>query len=138
MLNSLNILNWFIDSAHQVHEVCKGHTDGALTLGQGAVISKSSEQKMNTKSSSETELIGVDDLLPTVLWAKYFTETQGYNVEHNIIHQDNKCTLKMLINGKKSCTPRSKHIKAKFFWEGLHIMMTMKLSLQNTRRRTCG
>ena len=38
-----------------------------------------------------------------------------YNVEHNIIHQDNESTLRMLINGKKSYTPRSKHIKAKFF-----------------------
>ena len=67
--DSLNILNWFIDSAHQVHEDSKGHSGGSLTLGQqGAVISKSSEQKMNTKSSSETELVGVDDLLPTVRW----------------------------------------------------------------------
>ena len=39
-VDSLNILNWFIDSAHQVHEDCKGHTGGALTLGQGAVISQ--------------------------------------------------------------------------------------------------
>ena len=116
-MDSLNILDWFIDSAHQVHEDCKGHTCGALALGQGAVISKSSGQKMmNTKSSSETELVGVDDLLPTVLWTKYFIEAQGYNVEHNIIHQDNESTLKMLINGKKSCTLRSKHIKA-IFWQ---------------------
>ena len=66
-VDSLNILNWFMDSAHQVHVDCKGHTGGALTLGQGAVISKSPGQKMNTKSSSETDLVGVDDLLPTVL-----------------------------------------------------------------------
>ena len=65
--DSLNILNLFIDSAYQVHEDCKGHTGEALTLGQGAVISKSSGQKMNTKNSSETELVGVDDLLPMVL-----------------------------------------------------------------------
>ena len=117
--DSLNILNLFIDSAYQVHEDCKGHTGGALTLGQGAVISKSSGQKMNTKSSSETELVGVDDLLPAVLWTKYFIEAQGYNVEHNIIHKDNESTLRMLINGKKSCTPGSKHIKAKSFGKRL-------------------
>ena len=99
-VDSLNILNWFIDSAHQVHEDCKGHTGGALTLGQGAVISKSPGQKMNTKSSSETELVGVDDLLPTILWTKHFIEAQGYDIEHIIIHQDDKSTLRMLINGK--------------------------------------
>ena len=112
-VDSLNNLNWFIDSAHQVHEDCKWHTGEELTLGQGAVISKSSGQKMNTKSSSETELVGVDNLLPTVLWTKYFIKAQGYNVEHSIIHQDNEFTLRMLINGKKSCTPQSKHIRAK-------------------------
>ena len=110
---SLNILNWFIDSAHQVHEDCKGRTGGALTLGQGSVIKKSSGQKMNTKSSSETELVGVDDLLTTVLWTKYFIGAQRYNVEHSMIHQDNESTLRMLMNGKKSCTPQSKHIRAK-------------------------
>ena len=44
-VDSLSILNWFIDSAHQVHEDCKGHTGQAQALGQGAVISKSSRQK---------------------------------------------------------------------------------------------
>ena len=97
-VDGLNILKWFIDSAHQMHEDCKGHTGGALTLGQQAVISKSPGQKMNTKSSSETELVGVDDLLPTVLRAKYFIEAQGYDVERNIIHQNNESTLGMLIN----------------------------------------
>ena len=76
-VDSLNILNWFIDFVYQVHKDCKGHNGGALTLGQGTIISKSSGQKMNTKSSSETELVGVDDLLPTVLWTKYFIEVQG-------------------------------------------------------------
>ena len=98
-----------------MHDDCKGHTGGVLILGKGAALSKSSGQKINTKSSSEAELVGVDDILPTILWAKYFIEAQGYDIEHNIIHQDNESTLRMINNGKKSCTARSKHIKAKFF-----------------------
>ena len=81
-VDSLNILNWFIDSAHQVHEDCKGYTGGALTLGQGAAISKSSGQNMITKGSSEIELVDVDDILPTVLWTTSFIEAQGYDVEY--------------------------------------------------------
>ena len=104
-VDSLNTLNWFIDSAHQVHEDYKGHTSGSLTLGQGAVISKLSGQTMNTKSSSETELVGVDDLLSTILWTKYFIEAQGCDIEHNIIHQYNESMFRMLIDSKKSCTP---------------------------------
>ena len=108
-------LNWFIDSAHQVHDDCKGHTGGALTFGKGAVISGSKAQKINTKSSSECELVGVDDFLPTILWARYFMEEQGYEIKQNTIHQDNESTLRLLVNGKRSSTPRTRHIKAKYF-----------------------
>ena len=111
----MSILNRFIDSAHQVHADCKGHTDGALILGKRVVLSKLAGQKINTKSSSGTELVGVADLLPTVLWTKYFIEALGNNIEHNIIHQDNESTLRMLINDKKRCTPRTNHIKVIFF-----------------------
>ena len=91
------------------------------------------------KKISETELVGVNDLLTMVLWTKYFIEAQGCNLEHNIIHQDNESTLRMLINRKKSCTPRSKQIKAKFFWQRI-ITTKVKLSLQNAtrRKRKCG
>ena len=114
-VDSLHILNWFIDASHQIHDDCKGHTGAGLTLGKGAVLSKSGRQKGNTKSTAETELQAVSDYLPTVLWGKYFVEAQGYTIEHNIIHQDNESTLRLLINGKKSSTPRTKHIKAHFF-----------------------
>ena len=66
-VDSLDIMNWFIDSSHQIHEDCKGHTGAALTLGKGAVLSKSSGQTGNTKSTAETELQGVSEYLPTVL-----------------------------------------------------------------------
>merc|ERR1712194_658146 len=34
-VDNLSTLNWFIDASHQVHDDCKGHTGGALTLGKG-------------------------------------------------------------------------------------------------------
>ena len=67
------------------------------------------------KSSSECELVGVGDFLPTILWARYFMEEQGYDIKQNTIHQDNESTLRLLINGKTSSTPRTKHIKSKYF-----------------------
>ena len=133
----MSILNRFIDSAHQVHADCKGHTDGALILGKRVVLSKLAGQKINTKSSSGTELVGVADLLPTVLWTKYFIEALGNNIEHNIIHQDNESTLRMLINDKKRCTPRTNHIKVFFFWQRT-TTTTKKLSLQNATQKNVG
>ena len=59
---NLSTLNWLIGASHQVHENCKGHTGGALTPGKGVATSSCRGQKPNTKSSTETELVGTDDL----------------------------------------------------------------------------
>ena len=85
-------------------------------LGEGAVVSSSKKQKINTRSSTETELVGVDDAMPTVLWCLYFIQEQGYNMTHAIIYQDNKSAILLETNGKMSSSGRTKHIKTKFFF----------------------
>ena len=42
-------------------------------------------------------------------------EEQGYDIKHDTIYQDNESTLRLLVNGKRSSTPRTRHIKAKYF-----------------------
>ena len=37
-------------------------------------------QKIDTNSTDETELVDVDDYLPTVLWGKYCVKLQGYTI----------------------------------------------------------
>jgi hypothetical protein len=98
------------------HWDCKGHTGIMMSLGKGAVISKSSKQKINTKSSTETELVGTDDGLSPCLHSRYFIEAQGYTVDQNIIFQDNQATMRLEINGVRSSSKRTKHIKAKYFF----------------------
>ena len=65
-----------------------------MTFGKGAVTSFFQKQKINTKSSIEAELIGVDDALPQMLWALYFIEVQGYTVKKNELLQDNQSAIK--------------------------------------------
>jgi hypothetical protein len=60
------ILKWYIDGSHGVHEH-EEPTGGGLTMGTGYPITTSTTQKINTKSSTETEIVGVDDLMPAVL-----------------------------------------------------------------------
>jgi hypothetical protein len=57
---------------------------------------------MNVRSSTEGELVAVDDAAAMILWTKQFLEAQGYNVDKNIIYQDNKSTILLETNGKKS------------------------------------
>ena len=87
-----------------------------MTMGKGATISKSSKQKINTKSSAETEIVGADDMLSTALWSKYFIEDLGYTVEHNIMYQDNQASIRLEINGPASSSKRTKHTKRGFFF----------------------
>ena len=58
----------------------KSHTGGVLMMGKGAIHAGSTKQKLNTRSSTEAEIVGVDDLMPQVLWTRYFMEAQGYKV----------------------------------------------------------
>lgn len=114
-VDSLSSINWFIDGSHQIHDDCRGHTGSIMTLGRGAISSTSRKQKINTKSSTETELVAVHDKLGDVLWMRYFLESQGYTIDENIIHQDNMSTLSLEKNGRVSGSSRTKHIRAKYY-----------------------
>ena len=63
-VNDLGILKWYVDGAHNVHWDCKGHAGAMFTLGEGAVSSYSRKVKHNTRSSTETELVGANMYMP--------------------------------------------------------------------------
>ena len=71
------IIRWWIDVSYAVHEDMKGHTGAALSLGKGAIYSGSWKQRLVSRSSTESEVVGVYDVLPQVLWTKQFLEEQG-------------------------------------------------------------
>ena len=64
-----------------------------MSFGLGAAISGSNKQKLNTRSSTEAELVGVDDIIAKVLWTKLFMEDQGFEIDQNIVYQDNKSAM---------------------------------------------
>jgi hypothetical protein len=74
--------------------------------GEGTVQSISRKQKLNTKSSTESELVGAHDVSIMILWTKLFLEEQGYEIEKNILYQDNSAIL-LETNGKKSSCKRT-------------------------------
>ena len=54
-----------------------------MSLGRGSVIIMSKNQKINTQSLVEADIIGAKDALPGALWTCYFTEEQGFTVKNN-------------------------------------------------------
>ena len=107
---------WSVDAAFAVHSDMRGHTGAHMTMGQGTVVSMSSKQKINTRSSTEAELVGVDQPLPLILWSRLFSTAQGMKIDDNILYQDNESAIRMEKNGKASCTKRTKHIEIRYFY----------------------
>ena len=107
---------WWVDGSHGVHPTMRGHTGGCLSLGKGMQLSVSTKQKMNSRSSTETEIIAADDLMPSILWTNYFLEFQGYSSENTILFQDNKSAILLEKNGRKSSSKRTKHINMRYYF----------------------
>ncbi len=114
--DAMPIMKWWVDASHATHDDCKSHTGAATSLGKGMMITMSRKQKINGKSSTESELIGVDDALPNILWTKYFLECQGYDLGPSVLYQDNKSALLLETNGLRSASKRTKHIKVQYFF----------------------
>jgi hypothetical protein len=90
-----HVIKWHVDAAFAVHDDFKSHTGATMSLGSGAVTTGSTKQKVNTRSSTEAELIGLDDYISKVMRTRHFLDAQGYNVEDNIIYQDNCSTIQL-------------------------------------------
>jgi hypothetical protein len=61
------LLMWYVDALFAVHPNMRGHTGGGLTMWRGFPTAASMKQKLNTKSSTESELVGVDDMMPIII-----------------------------------------------------------------------
>ena len=115
-MNGSGYLQTWIDASYAIHRDMRGHTGGIISMGKGAVIHGCSKQKINTKSSTESEVVGVSDFLPYTIWASYFLKAQGYTLKRNIFYQDNTSAIKMLKNDKDSCGSMSRHIHIRYFF----------------------
>jgi len=62
------------------------------------MYSSSCKQKLNTKSSTEAELVGIDNAMGQVLWTCHFLAAQGEYVPTTTIYQDNKSTILLAEN----------------------------------------
>ena len=45
---------------------------------------------MNTRSSTEVEVVAADKIISPMIWTQLFLAAQGYPVKENILYQDNK------------------------------------------------
>ena len=55
-------------------------------------------------------------MVTQVLWTRLFLQGQGYDVEKNIIYQDNKSSILLETNGRKSAGKRSRAMNVRYYF----------------------
>ena len=106
----------FVDASFAVHGDMKSHTGGVITFGRGGIACKSAKQKLVTKSSTEAELVGASEYLPSTIWVQHFLEAQGFPLRQSYLEQDNQSAMRLEQNGRGSASQRSRHINIRYFF----------------------
>jgi hypothetical protein len=105
----------WMDDAYAMHH-SNTHTGAGMSSGQGMGMSYSWKQKVNTKSSTKAELVGVNNSLGYILWTRYFLQEKRYDLELLLLHKGSMSTILLKINGKRSSSKCTKHIKKKYYY----------------------
>jgi len=63
-------LKWWIDASFSTHPDMPSDTGCIMSVGHGTIYSTSIRQQVNTKCSTEAEMVGLNDLMEQVLWTR--------------------------------------------------------------------
>ena len=83
---------------------------GTVLLCCGCFVGAwTSKQTMNTKSSTESELVGLTDECGWLIWAQNWLVEQGYEREVPVVYQDNTSVAEILKRGP-TAQGRTRHL----------------------------
>jgi len=105
------------DAAFGVHRDRKSHTGTLLWLGpkNAPISTRSSKQKLVTRSSTEAELVAANEVVQDVIWIRGILNELGYlQSKPTTVEQDNKSCMIMANRGSGGTNSRAVDIK--FFW----------------------
>jgi len=111
----MHVMKSWLDASFVIHHDMRSQTGAAMSLGKGTIYSSSTCQKINRKSSMESELVGMNDTLLQIIWTRYFLEVQGYDIRDSLVFQDNQSTMLLEQNGRGSSCKQTRHISIQYF-----------------------
>ena len=68
----MNELYVWVDAVYGVHNDMRSQTGGAMSSGHKMVYYRSNKQRLNTKSSTEAEIVGTIKYVPFPIWLAMF------------------------------------------------------------------
>lgn len=107
-----------IDASFGAHPDGKGHSGMFISFGRngGTLFAQSSKQRIVTKSSTESELVGLSDGLSQVMWIRSLMRDLGMlSDKPTTIWQDNQATIRIATNGPGQ-KGRTKHMDVRYFF----------------------
>ena len=109
-------IKWYTYEAFAVHKDMRINTSGFMTMGTGGAYVHYGKQKLNTRSLTEVDIFRVDGVQTQVIWTQYFLKEQGYDINDNVIYQDNQSATKLKNNSRKSSIKRTTRINIRYYF----------------------
>ena len=102
----------YVDASFCAHETdAKGHTGLIVCVGGVPVLCQSSKQKIVTKDSTESELVGASDKYISIIQCHDFMTEQGYGESVTKLLQDNTLTITLIT--KRGGKYRTKYLRVR-------------------------
>ena len=112
-------IHLYVDASFATHPDARCQSGTVLNLsgkGSCAIFSSSNKQRLVAKSSTEAELIALNDGLSTLEWLSHLVSELGYSdLPPPTVHEDNISTIIMSKQGFNSAG-KSKHINIRYFY----------------------
>jgi hypothetical protein len=124
-------LKIYADAAHMLHRDGKGHGGIIGTMGSAPIFSKSYKFKLVTRSSTESEMVCLDEAVTYAIWISSLLRDFKFSFKLPVkMLQDNLSTIGIVLNG--GTFARTKHMITKYGFIKQHIDMG-NISLEHCR-----
>ena len=84
-------------------------------MGMGRTFEQAPKQKLNTKSSTEAEIVGVSNYLPNFIWARVLWRFKYLQSNKISFSKTTKMQLK-LKRIERRLVKKNKHMENRYFW----------------------
>ena len=103
------IIRGSCDASFGVHSDKKSHSGWIIFIGGALIKASSKKQPSMTQSSTEAELITLNEIKNELLWVRRMMIEQGYlQLEPTVVEQDNLSTIQLANSGRPG-TKRTRH-----------------------------
>ena len=107
-------LRAYVDASYNITPEGTSHYGYLLTVGHSLVGLKGGRIKTVVRSSTEAEIVGVNEVTSEILWARDVLVELGYPQEEITVAEDNNSCITMLQTEPRNFQTNSRHVRVKW------------------------